>query len=569
MFFLVLCRAVNQPDPNILRPNILGIIDKLNGRCADVGLALGRPESINTLLIRGQSVINRMTAAILAVALWAPASAHAEYALASYDRVPVTTPAYSGRPPLVGDFTGDLQDDIVVQDGNDNYVLMTRLRSGFTQTDVHACVRDGVYCASGAIATDLNNDGMTDLVLAEWDGNTGAYAVIAVLATGHGAFATTSTPMAESCNPLQAADFDGDGNRDLLAQCGNWPTFTGRILRGDGRGGFSVGGVIAEAIDYRTAVTDWSGDGMPDLVRIQGSRLQVLVNDADGGFAFAHDVELPQAYGYWALKTGDFDGDGRSDALVLSEEYPSSSFKGLIYVQAANGQPSAATPLPMTALPSGLAVVDLDRDGFSDILSGDRNMQQLFRYMNGVGGFRPATANATAWNANFTVSENSIGDVDGDGCNDVVLAEDQYGLNILRGLCDSPTANSESLQFTWRRVTAGLVFGLKNTDRIGLEFSGNVRIEVTPQDRQMTPFVQTAGCFPAGDANGTWYFDCLVSPLAPAQTQYFNFYIYDPLERERTSITVKAMAKSLIVGEPVLAVFDRRLPVSLNAYRGH
>ena len=130
-----------------------------------------------------------------------------------------------------------------------------------------------------------------------------------------------------------AADLDGDGNIDLVAQVGTDTTLQVVVLRGDGSGGFDAGtDVVAgpTALSFRLA--DVNGDGRPDLVAHHPTLQTVAVQTGQAGGSFAAPVHFPAPYAihpqteldddgaaedFYSLPSmGDLNGDGQIDIAV-------------------------------------------------------------------------------------------------------------------------------------------------------------------------------------------------------------------------------------------------------------
>jgi hypothetical protein len=124
---------------------------------------------------------------------------------------------------------------------------------------------------------DLNHDGALDLALL----NCIAGSVTIWLNNGAGAFGPpTDYPVGFSPLSIAAADFNGDGNMDLLVRGGT----TAVILLGHGDGSFTVADPMSVPDDSgrrnTVAVGDFNGDGMPDIAFLDnsGGAVAVMLN---------------------------------------------------------------------------------------------------------------------------------------------------------------------------------------------------------------------------------------------------------------------------------------------------
>lgn len=269
----------------------------------------------------------------------------------------------------------------------------------------------------------------------------GARALRAVLSVALAAGASQSftqvafrsePPILVSDDPhqLAAADFDGDGKIDLIV--GHGIDFRVNILHGLGDGRFirSID-VSTGAAPISVATADFDGDGHADFVsaNLYGSSVTVGLGSGNGKFpsltTFATEA-FPEE-----VQVADFDGDGHADIVVASENQVT-----LLINDGSGG--FAAIPGPatrgFTRGSSSVAAADLTGDGAIDLVTSNYRPRDTISVLigHGDGTFDPPVDYAAPGAVKVVV-----GDVDGDGVPDVVVADDIHStVSILRNLGD-------------------------------------------------------------------------------------------------------------------------------------
>lgn len=171
------------------------------------------------------------------------------------------------------------------------------------------------------VPADLNNDGMTDIVLQNnngyggwlgWLENQNRHTWIR-----HIIAETGPTGMTFACGDMEAGDIDLDGDMDILAfeHPGEWddggaPTNIYWYSNPDWESVF-----IGTAPDFikDVSLADMNGDGRPDLVAItyEENALLLYRQDAPGQWSVALDTTVVNLHE--GMDTGDIDGDGDRD----------------------------------------------------------------------------------------------------------------------------------------------------------------------------------------------------------------------------------------------------------------
>lgn len=169
-------------------------------------------------------------------------------------------------PESMGVATGDFNGD-----GHPDFAL---IEYGAQRVDIYLNKGDGTFGTPtpyadvtiggprSILARDFNNDGILDLMMdIENTSYLGLY-----LGNGDGTFQSpigVNTSLSSN-GPIAAADFDLDGNLDLVAMRGGDGDEI--VMLGDGAGHFTFGTTIFYAYPGGVAPGDLNGDGRPDLV---------------------------------------------------------------------------------------------------------------------------------------------------------------------------------------------------------------------------------------------------------------------------------------------------------------
>jgi len=206
-----------------------------------------------------------------------------------------------------------------------------------------------------------------------------------------------------------------------VAACGDTePSVELSILTGNGDGTFSP------RISYGTgsgdstslAVADFNGDGRLDLA-ITGydsscCYLRVLLGNGDGTFT-TKNVYTHESGG-WVVVAGDFDGDGRSDLVIVDATNVVSFFHGLgdgtFAAPIDSGNERGANGDSMSAV-----VGDLNLDGKPDIAFTGLGLPAVLFLGQGDGTFQ----SSSMMEESPLVVSLAIADLNGDGKPDLVL----------------------------------------------------------------------------------------------------------------------------------------------------
>jgi len=278
------------------------------------------------------------------------------------------------------DFNGDRYPDVVTANLR-SADLRVRFNLGDGRFGPETCiplpVQAGSWILLAVEAVDLNSDGNQDLVVGGAVLSGGAPGVlISLLGLGNGSFAAPAVTRTglENSRPLwiRPGDMDADGKPDVVMG-----TTRGQIVlaRGNGDGTFAKIVTLPGEPGGRPvciALADFTGDGLLDIA---ASNLKLYTNDGSFfGNTYTGGIRSITASGRfvpWYLDCADLDGDGNADImLALSFDRPDPL--GLFF---GNGDGTFSKPVIYGAPDRGvvsLDAADLDEDGITDIVVGDR-----------------------------------------------------------------------------------------------------------------------------------------------------------------------------------------------------
>lgn len=214
--------------------------------------------------------------------------------------------------------------------------------------------------------------------------------------------------LAQGVDVLAAIDGDADGRAEVYAVGG------GAVLRTRAAASGIEAPTRIDLVDDpvdRLAVTDLDRDGRADLLYVHTGRAHPLRFrlGAETGFGPRVDVELPELR---SLGVHDLDGDGSAELVGVAK------LSGRLTVWRLERDPNAPAQLARYSLPGSsgkdagdrtFAVGDLDGDGADDVVAADPKTASVTWFRGGP------TLTPHTFPSLVGVADPRLGDVDGDG----------------------------------------------------------------------------------------------------------------------------------------------------------
>jgi hypothetical protein len=313
-------------------------------------------------------------------------------------------------PPVVGDVSGDGALDILIAVSSRVFVVESDGSGGLHLPIFHARGRS----STAVTAADFNGDGNADLVL--YDNSPLIHSVSIALGNGDGGFRdlVDYSLQSDTRGSVKAREVTGDGIVDLVAGF--------NVLAGNGDGTFREPVAAAPFGGATFEIGDINGDGKPDLVMPRSNTVVLFAGNGDGTFQAQQQLwQLPRNSKVDSLAVGDMNGDGRQDVVVSHRlgcletciVMDPDGFEVLLN----DGGGTFHASFESSLLEGPVALADLNGDGKLDLVTANR-----VRLGNGDGTLQTPRTYGVVNSGNLQIL-----DITGDG-----------KLDILRGVVVAP-----------------------------------------------------------------------------------------------------------------------------------
>jgi len=395
----------------------------------------------------------------------------------------------------VGDFNGDGKPDLAVTNQNCSNtcgagsmsVLLNRGDGTFQPAANYGTNTDPV----SIVAADFNNDGRTDLAVANAISpvNPSFGTVTVFLGNGDGTFTRRGEyPAGSGVGQLTAAKLAGTIGASLAVT--NFTAINGvnavSILRSHGDGAFVLPIAYPTGKAPSSVVSaDFNRDGIADLavVNANDGTVSILLGKTDG--SFAPKVDYPVAFGPHRVIAQDLNADQVTDLIVSAGTSITNGGAVSILLGKGDGTFQPAVSYTTGNNPWALAAGDFNHDGKLDVVftNGEVNRASVL-LGNGDGTFPACTNNSSVGE----VEAVTVADFNGDGLQDLALVNRSANtVTILYGGLNGT--------FTGRRVYS---VGLSPDAIAAADLIGNGRIDLVVTnagDNSVSVLINNGGSF--------------------------------------------------------------------------
>ena len=341
----------------------------------------------------------------------------------------------------IGDVTGDGRDDIVVTTGYDfdppndfRLLVLAQTAAGGLAAPVSYATSGSYTARPGSVDIgDVNGDGRADVVV-----GLDRYGIELFPQLADGTLGASTLVLNDDSTRIRVGPIDTSG-RAQVAGIG-WTSGTITLFGDTGAG-------LVATRTYPVHHNGWddleladvTGDALVDLVVMSGQGpgvdVSVLPQLANGTFAPAVEYVVDGANG---IGVGDVTGDGRSDVVAsIGGNQPSSGMA--VLGQAADGSLAPPVTYPSYDIPEPVEIADLDLDGMADVVTLHGGWLKAGVYRGRADGTLAAeTLYDIPYASHYSVHGLAVGDINGDGWPDVVAADYNNGVILLRNATNAP-----------------------------------------------------------------------------------------------------------------------------------
>jgi FG-GAP-like repeat len=343
----------------------------------------------------------------------------------------------------VGDVTGDGLNDIALvtsfaldQENDFKLFVFRQLPDGTLAPPIKLATRGS---SESVTIGDVNGDARNDVIVGNF-----ATAIGVFYQNASGGLEPVVLHPTPDSRRVRVADLNDDGRFDVVGLGAG--TNTVSVLPQQ------AGGTLASPVVYSVPnsafedleVGDLDHDGLTDVVVLNGfefaaPQVSVLYQLATGTLGRLAS-RLMGANHLGGIGVGDVSADGRSDIVVsYGGNLPTSNVA--LFLQSPDGTlGTTASTIPSFNIPQPVELADIDGDRLDDVLVAHGGWAALGVYQQlPGGGLGPEAQYLLPYASLYNPHGLAVGDINHDGLPDVVIADYNHGLVVLRHVPMAPS----------------------------------------------------------------------------------------------------------------------------------
>jgi hypothetical protein len=375
---------------------------------------------------------------------------------------------------------------------------------------------------AGAVADDLNNDGLIDLVTSNGTGNN----ISIMLGDGNGNFSfPVNYPTGTVSSGMNKGDFNNDGELDLVVTNQGGGNISVLLGNGDGTFNSAVNTPLSCGTPAIVVCHDFDNDGILDVVvGCTSGDLIILKGDGTGNFSVLNTYYSGSSL-MASIELADFNNDGILDIAV-----PGGLVYGIIFLPGLGGGNFGAPILvPCNERPFYLISTDLNNDMLPDIIVASLDTTITVFLNTGNFSLAPPVYYGnipSIWGTSFV----ALADFNNDSIDDILVGYGTTnGFSVLPGLTNGSFANAQHFWGASQSVLA-----------IAVDLNQDNKLDVID--------------FSLGTASYYVMFNCMPTSMAEVPNQNANVKIYPTIVSEFINIEISNI--NLLSSHTEISIYD-------------